>query len=141
MHAGLPELDARLRPDAISFYYHGRSLALIKGRRRGPAKLSVHHKYLADDRIGDYVGGRNGKYRTFDVDAAFAEVYASRVHSLLVERARGHLRSEETVESRLLECNNEAGPVCCFDRGLLDLVQECAIELGKTRIVQTIDMA
>lgn len=108
-------LDARLRPDAISLYYQGRSLALIKGRCRRPAKLSVHHKYLADDRIGDYVGGRNGEYRTFDVDAAFAEAYATRVHSL-VERARGHVRSEETVEFRLLECNHGPAPVCCFDR-------------------------
>lgn len=108
-------LDARLRPDAISFYSHGRSLARIEGRRRRPAKLSVHRKYLAEDRIGDYVGGGNGEYRTFDVDAAFAEVYASRVHSL-VERARGHVRSEETVELRLLECNAGAAPVCCFDR-------------------------
>ncbi len=109
------ELDARLRPDAISFYSHGRSLARIEGRRRRPAKLSVHRKYLADDRIGDYVGGQDREYRTFDVDAAFAEVYASQVHSL-VERARGHVGSEETVELRLLECNDGPAPVCCFDR-------------------------
>ena len=108
-------LDARLRPDAISFYSHGRSIARIEGRRRRPAKLSVHRKYLAEDRIGDYVGGGNGEYRTFDVDAAFAKVYASRVHSL-VERAGGHVGSEETVESRLLECNDGEAPVCCFDR-------------------------
>ncbi len=108
-------LDARLRPDAISFYFHGRSLARIEGRGWRPAKLLVHHKYLADDRIGDYVGGRHGQYRTFDVDAGFAEVYASRVHSL-IERAGGHVGSEEILESRLLEYNNGRAPVCCFDR-------------------------
>lgn len=108
-------LDARLRRNAISLYYHGRSLALIEGRRWRPAKLSVHHKYLVDDRIGDYVGGRSREYCTFDVDSAFAEAYASRLHAL-VERATGYVGSEESVELRLLQANDRTAPVCCFDR-------------------------
>lgn len=108
-------LDARLRRDAISLYYHGRSLALIEGRSQRPARLSVHHKYLVDDRIGDYVGCGSREYCTFDVDSAFAEAYASGLHAL-VERAMDYVGSEESVELRLLQANDATAPVCCFDR-------------------------
>lgn len=107
-------LDVRLRPNAVSLYFHGRSLASIKGRSRLPAKLSIHHKYLADGRIGDRVGDRSGSYCTFDVDDAFAEAYATQIGAM-VERAKTYVHREETLELRLLQCN-DGTPVNCFDR-------------------------
>ena len=108
-------LDVRLRDDYLNLYFGGRSLARIVGRRRHPAKLEIHHKYVAADRIGDCVGRRSGNYCAFDVDTAFAEVYATHLDAL-IKRARAYVGPEEDVELRLLERNDSAVAVCCFDR-------------------------
>lgn len=108
-------LDVRLRDDYLNLYFRGRSLARIVGRRRRPAKLEVHHKYVVADRIGDRVGLRGKDYCSFDVDAAFAGVYVAHIDAL-IERAQGYVGPEEDVELRLLESNGGSATVCCFDR-------------------------
>ena len=108
-------LDVRLRDDYLNLYFRGRSLAQIGGRCRGPAKLKIHHKYVVANRVGDRAGRRRKDYCEFDVDAAFAEVYAAHVDTM-IERARRHAGPEEDVELRLLERNDSTAAVCCFDR-------------------------
>ena len=108
-------LDVRLRADYLNLYFRGRSLARIVGRRRHPAKLEIHHKYVAVDRIGGCVGRRSGSYCAFDVDAAFAEAYAAHLGAL-IKRAGRYAGPEEDVELCLLERNGDAAAVCCFDR-------------------------
>ena len=108
-------LDVRLRDNYLNLYFRGRSLARICGRRRGPAKLKIHHKYVVANRIGDRAGRRGKDYCDFDVDAAFAEVYAGHIDAM-IERARRYVGPEEDVELRLLERNGSTATVCCFDR-------------------------
>ena len=108
-------LDVRLRDNYLNLYFRGRSLARIVGRRRHPAKLVIHHKYVVSDRIGDCAGRRNNDYCTFDVDAAFAEVYAAHLDTMIT-RAHDYVGPEEGVELRLLERNDNTVAVCCFDR-------------------------
>lgn len=108
-------LDVRLREDYLNPYFRGRSLARIVGRRRRPAKLEIHHKHVAADRIGGCVGRRSGSYCAFDVDALFAEVYAAHLGAL-IQCAGRYAGPEEDVELRLLERNGGAAAVCCFDR-------------------------
>ena len=108
-------LDVRLRDNYLNLYCRGRSLARISGRRRHPAKLEIHHKYLVADRIGDRVGRRNADYCVFDIDAAFAEVYAERLNAL-IERSLLYAGPEEDVELKLLERNDDTAAVCLFDR-------------------------
>ena len=108
-------LDVRLRNDYASLYFRGRSLARVVGRRRHPAKLKIHHKYVVADRIGDYVGRRSGDDCVFDVDSAFAKVYAAHLNAL-IKRAHPYVGPEEDVELRLLERNDSTAAVCCFDR-------------------------
>ena len=108
-------LDVRLRDNYLNLYFRGRSLARIRGRRRAPAKLEIHHKYLAADRIGDFGGRRSGVYCHFDVDDDFAEVYAANLDTM-IERARTHVGREEDLELRLLERNDRTAAVSCFDR-------------------------
>ena len=108
-------LDVRLRDDYLNLYFRGRSLARMVGRRRGPAKLEIHHNYVDVNRIGDCVAHRSGNYCVFDVDAAFAKVYATHLDAL-IKRAGAYAGPEEDVELRLLERNGGAAAVCCFDR-------------------------
>ena len=108
-------LDVRLRDNYLNLYFRGRSLAKIAGRHRGPAKLKIHQKYAVANRIGDRAGRRGKDYCDFDVDAAFAEVYAAHVDTM-IERARRYVGPEEDVELRLLERNHSTATVCCFDR-------------------------
>lgn len=108
-------LDVRLRDNYLNLYFRGRSLARIVGYCRLPAKLEIHYKYVVADRIGDYAGRQNGKYCDFDVDAAFAEVYAAHLDTL-IERARRYVGPEKEVELRLLKRNDSTAAVCCFDR-------------------------
>ena len=109
------DLDVRLRDNYLNLYFRGRSLARIVGRYRQVAKLGIHHKYLVDDRIGDYIGRRSGSYCAFDLDSAFAKVYAAYLDSL-IKRAYSYVGPEEDVELRLLERNDSTVAVCCFDR-------------------------
>ena len=108
-------LNVCLRKNYLNAYFHGRSLAKIAGRRRQPAELRINYKYLIADHIGDYAGRRSGDYCAFDVDTAFAEVYAAHLDSIIM-RAREFVRPEDVVESTLLECNDNTAAVCCFDR-------------------------
>ena len=108
-------LDVRLREDSLNLYFRGRSLARIVGRRRRPAKLEIHHKYVVADRIGDCTGRRSGAYCTFDIDTAFAEVYRAHLDTM-IDHARRYAGPEEDVELRLLERNDSTATVCCFDR-------------------------
>ena len=108
-------LDVRLRNNYLNLYFRGRSLARISGRRRCPAKLEIHHKYVIADRIGDYAGRRSKDYCAFDIDAAFAEVYAAHLYTA-IRRACDFVGPEEDVELRLLERNDSTVSVCCFDR-------------------------
>ena len=108
-------LDVRLRPETVTAYYRGRSLARILGRKRRPIKLEINQKYVAADRIGAFTGRRSGSYLIFDVDAAFAADYVADLDAL-IQRAGEHVRREENVELRLLESNHAAAHVCCFDR-------------------------
>ena len=108
-------LDVRLRDDYLNVYFRGRSLAKIAGRWRRPAELKVHHKYVVADQIGDCAGRRSGNYCAFDVDAAFAVVYAAHLDTM-VQRACRYAGPEEDVELRLLERNDSMAAVCCFDR-------------------------
>ena len=109
------ELDVRLRDNYLNLYFRGRSLAKIGGRRRGPATLKIHHKYVVANRIGDRIGRRSKNYCEFDVDVAFAEVYAAHLDTMIT-RARQYAGSEEDMELRLLERNDSTATVCCFDR-------------------------
>ena len=108
-------LDVRLRDNYLNLYFRGRSLGRIVGRRRHPAKLEIHHKYVVANRIGDCAGRLSGNYCAFDVDAAFAEIYATRLDTM-IKRARDYVGREENVELRLLERNDSTVAVCCFDR-------------------------
>jgi len=108
-------LDVRLRDNYLNMYFRGRSLARIVGRRRGPAKLEIHHKYLAADRIGGFAGRRGKDYCGFDVDAHFAKAYVMDLDAM-VARASDYAGPEEDVELRLLESNGSSATVCCFDR-------------------------
>ena len=108
-------LDVRLRDNYLNLYFRGRSLARIVGRRRHPAKLEIHHKYVVSDRIGDCIGRRNGDYCAFNVDPAFAKVYAAHLDAL-IKRACPYVGPEEYVELGLLERNDSTAAVCCFDR-------------------------
>ena len=108
-------LDVRLRDDYLNLYFRGHSLARIVGRRRRPAKLELHHKYVVGDRSGDYGARRSADYCAFDVDAAFAGVYTACLDTM-IERARDHTGPEEDVELRVLERNDSTAAVCCFDR-------------------------
>ena len=109
------ELDVRLREDYLNVYFRGRSLARIVGRSRRPARLEVHHKYLVADRIGAFAGRRIGDHCVFEVDADFAGGYVAHLNEI-IERARCHVGPEESVELRLLQRNDSAAAVCCFDR-------------------------
>ena len=112
MKAGL---DAHLRPGYVNLYFKGRSMARIVGRSRLPAKLEIHPKYVNGGRIGRFTGRPSGNNLNFDVDADFAQAYANQLPTL-IERARGHVGREESVESDLLRHNGELADVCCFDR-------------------------
>ena len=120
-------LDVRLRNNYLNVYFQGRSLARIRGRRLPPARLEIHHKYLADDRLGGCAGRRMRSYCVFDLDAALAKVYAASL-DIVIERARAYAGPEENVELRLLQRNDSGAVVCCFDRQIqapgirLDLV-------------------
>lgn len=83
----------------------GRPIARIRGLRRAPARLEIHHKYLTAARIGDFGGRRSGNYRNFDVHDALAEVYAANLNTML-NRARTYVGREEDVELRLPERND-----------------------------------
>ena len=108
-------LDVRLRDNYLNLYFRGRSLARIGGGRRGPATLKIHHKYVVANAIGDRTGRRSKNYCEFDVDAAFAEVYAAHLGTMIT-RARQYAGPEEDVELRLLKRNGSTATVCCFDR-------------------------
>ena len=108
-------LDVRLRANYLNVYFLGRSLARIRGRRRPPSTLEIHHKYVDADRIGGCAGRRIRDYCVFDVDTALADVYAANL-DVMIDRARVHAGREEDVETRLLQRNDGTGAVCCFDR-------------------------
>jgi hypothetical protein len=108
-------LNVRLRDNYVNLYFRGRSLGRMSGRRRLPAKLAIHHKYVAANRIGNRVGWRSGAYCAFDVDTSFARIYATQLDHI-IERAHAYVGPEESVESRLLEHNDGTATVCCFDR-------------------------
>ena len=108
-------LDVRLRADYVNLYYLGRSMARIVGRASLPAKLEIHHKYVAAGRIGGFAGRPTRSYLAFDVDADFAEAYATELDAL-IRRARKHAGHEENVELGLLRHNGDTADVCCFDR-------------------------
>jgi hypothetical protein len=108
-------LDVRLRDDYLNVYFRGRSLARIVGRRRGLARLEVHHKYLRGDSIGDRAGRRRGAYCGFDLDSSTADAYAAQL-DVLSDRAVGFAGPEEDVESRILASSRDPSAVCCFDR-------------------------
>ena len=107
-------LDVRLRPGYVSLYFKGRSMARIVGRQRVPHKLWVNAKYVAG-RIGGFAGRSRGDYLVFDVEADFAEAYATEL-SQLIRRAEDHVGHEENVELDLLRHNAEPTGVFCFDR-------------------------
>jgi len=108
-------LDVRLRNNYLNLYFRGRSLARLVGRRRGSARLEIHHKYLAADRIGGFVGRRGKNYCGFDVDALFAEAYTMDLDAMMA-RASEYVGPEEDVELRLIQGNDSTTTVCCFDR-------------------------
>ena len=108
-------LDVRLRDNYLNLYFRGRSLARIAGGCRRPATLKIHHKYVVANTIGDRTGRRSKNYCEFDVDAAFAEVYAAHLHTMIT-RALQYAGPEEDVELRLLKRNDSRAAVCCFDR-------------------------
>ena len=107
-------LDVRLRSGYVNLYFGGRSMARIVGRRRVPHKLWIHAKYVPGH-IGGLAGQPSGSYLAFDVDAGFAETYATELRSL-IRRAEEHVGHEENVELELLRHNAEPAQVCCFDR-------------------------
>ena len=45
-HAGVPGSMFACAINYLNLYFRGRSLARIVGRRRHPAKLEIHHKYV-----------------------------------------------------------------------------------------------
>ena len=108
-------LDVRLRSNYVNLYCRGRSMARIRGRKRGPISLEIHPKYVAAGRIGRFAGRRSGNYLAFDVDAAFAVDYAAHLDAM-TRLAGKHAGREENVELRLLERNGTSACVCCFDR-------------------------
>ena len=107
-------LDVRLRPGYVNLYFKGRSMARIVGRQRVPHKLFIHAKYV-EGRIGELAGQRSGSYLAFDVNAGFANTYATELRSL-IRRAKEHVGHEEDVEMDLLRHNTEPAYVSCFDR-------------------------
>ena len=108
-------LDVRLRDNYLNLYFRGRSLARIAGRRRGPATLKIHRKYVVDDKIGGHAGHGTKNYCAFELNPAFAEAYASQLEAI-INRARSYTGPEEDVELRLLTRNDGTVAVCCFDR-------------------------
>lgn len=108
-------LDVRLRANTVNLYFGGRSMARIVGRRRLPHRLEIHPKYVARDRIGEFVGRPSGSYLVFDVNANFADTYAAELPALIL-KAHKHMGHEENVELRLLQRNSRTADVCCFDR-------------------------
>ena len=108
-------LDVRLRANAVNLYFGGRSMARIVGRRRLPHRLEIHPKYVARDRIGEFVGRPSGSYLVFDVNVGFADAYATELPALM-RMAGKHSGHEENAELRLLQRNGGMAYVCCFDR-------------------------
>ena len=108
-------LDVRLRANAVNLYFRGRSMARIVGGSRAPHRLEIHPKYVVKDRIGEFAGRLSGSYLVFDVNAGFADAYAAELPALM-RKARKHVGHEEKVESCLLQRNDGAADVCCFDR-------------------------
>ena len=108
-------LDVRLRPNSVSLYYRGRSMARVLERKRGPTRLEIHTEYLATGRIGRFAGRQRGDYLVFDVGAAFAEDYAAQLGAM-IRLAHEHVGREENVELRLVKENDATAHVCCFDR-------------------------
>ena len=108
-------LDVRLRANAVNLYFRGRSMARIVGRSRLPHRLEIHPKYVAGDRIGEFVGRRSGSYLVFDVNARFADTYAAELPALILKAGK-HVGHEENVELRLLQRNDGGADVSCFDR-------------------------
>ena len=90
-------------------------MARIVGRSRLPHRLEIHPKYVAGDRIGEFVGRRSGSYLVFDVNASFADTYAAELPALILKAGK-HVGHEENVELRLLQRNDGAAHVSCFDR-------------------------
>ena len=90
-------------------------MARIVGRSRLPHRLEIHPKYVAGDRIGEFVGRRSGSYLVFDVNARFADTYAAELPALILKAGK-HVGHEENVELRLLQRNDGGADVSCFDR-------------------------
>ena len=108
-------LDVRLRANAVNLYFGGRSMARIVRRNRLPHGLEIHPKYVVEDRIGEFAGRSSGSYLVFDVNAGFADAYATELPSLIL-KAGEHVGHEENVELHLLQRNDGTADVCCFDR-------------------------
>lgn len=108
-------LDVRLRTNAVNLYFGGRSMARIVGRSRVPHRLEIHPKYVVEERIGEFVGRLSGSYLVFEVNAGFADAYAAELPALM-GKARKHAGQEENVELCLLQRNDGAADVSCFDR-------------------------
>ena len=98
-----------------SLYFRGRSMARIVGHNPVPHRLVIHPKYVVKDRIGEFAGQRSGSYLVFDVTAGFADAYAAELPALML-KAGENVGHEENVEVRLLQRNDGAAEVCCFDR-------------------------